>query len=621
MRKDAALLMVLFAAVTLPASAHAGTYDVVACNVPGTEGRNFSWTAEPYNSAGKAEPDMASFAVVGGDSSKCAPTTGIGLGTVPAKRTVKVDDGAGWTFRAPAGTTIRRVEIGRNTAARASTDDATTPAAENGWWNVIARAGDSRGGQRVIAPETCAGNTPAFCTTPAVGAPSVVAYDIGERIVNWGLQCAGPSVNSLCFTGDGTATGNHAGINLHSARVTIDDPVAPVVDPALLSGAVRRAVDPVVATASDSAGIRSLRVLVDGTELVAKAEPCDYRLSSPCPEHSTQGYSFTGIADGRHTVTTVAEDAATNISRVERVVDIDGTPPLIDRVPVSGRRITVHLSDALSGVAGGTISARKDANSPFVALPTTLRSGRLTATVPRSMSPSRIGIIVTATDNAGNTVSSIVSSMSLSTRTATRFHKVQNARANVAYGRAVAVSGRLTTTDGAPLAHQPLVVTSTLRRTGAAPEVLTSVVTDATGRFRFTVAAGPSRKLAIAYAGNTGVLQRSREVWLHTRASATIRAATESIRGAGRIRFSGRLRLLGAALPPGGKIVVLEALQNGRWTTVRATRASGPNASWSATAQFRGNPGRFRLRLRIPREAAVFPYELGYSRSVVVRVR
>ena len=71
---------------------------------------------------------------------------GVNLGTAAAKRTVKVDDGAGWTFRAPAGTTIRRVEIGRNTAARASTDDAATPAAENGWWNVIARAGDAPGG-------------------------------------------------------------------------------------------------------------------------------------------------------------------------------------------------------------------------------------------------------------------------------------------------------------------------------------------------------------------------------------------------------------------------------------------------------------------------------------------
>ena len=418
-----------------------------------------------------------------------------------------------------------------------------------------------------------------------------------------------------------TAPRNHAGINLHSARVTIDDPAAPAVDPALVSGAVRRAADPVAAAASDSAGIRSLQVLVDGVERLAKTEQCDFRRPSPCPQAVSQAYDFTGIADGRHTVTTIAEDAASNLTRVERVVDVDGTPPLIDRVPVSGRRITVRLSDALSGLAGGVISARKNATSPFVALKTTLRSGRLTATVPRSMSPSRIGISVSATDKAGNTVAALVTSMSLSTRTATRYHKVRNARANVPYGRAVALSGRLTTTDGAPIAHQPLVVTGTLRRTGATPEVLTNVVTDATGRFRFTAPAGPSRKLAIAYAGNTGVLQRSREVWLHTRASASIRASTEVVRGAGRVRFSGRLRLLGAALPPGGKIVVLEALQNGRWTTVRATRASGPNASWSATAQFRGNPGRFQLRLRIPREAAVFPYELGYSRPVVVRVR
>ena len=119
------------------------------------------------------------------------------------------------------------------------------------------------------------------------------------------------------------------------------------------------------------------------------------------------------------------------------MVDVDGTPPLIDRVPVSGRRITVRLSDALSGLAGGEISARKNAKSPFVALKTTLRAGRLTATVPRSMSPSRIGISVSATDKAGNRCRPLVTSMSLSTRTATRYHKVRNARANVPYGRAV----------------------------------------------------------------------------------------------------------------------------------------------------------------------------------------
>ena len=617
MRKDAALAVALLAALALmaPASAQAGTYDVISCHVPGTEGRNLAWNLETYNSAGKPAPSASAFEVVGGDANRCAPTTGVGMRTVAAKRRVKVDDGAGWTFRAPAGTTIRRVEIGRDTAARASADDPATPEAENGWWNVVARAGDGPGGARVIAPETCVGDTAEYCRKAA----AVVTYDVGEPVVSWGVQCAGNSVNALCFTGDGTAA--HAGINLRSARVTIDDPVAPDVYPGLLESGFRRAGEVITATAADSAGIRSLRVLVDGVERAAKTEQCDYRRPSPCPLESGLVYDFAGIDDGRRIVTTIAEDAAGNVSRVERVVDVDATPPAIDRVPVRGRRITVHLSDALSGLAGGTISVRRNARSPFVALKTTLRSGRLTATVPRSMSPSRVGISVAATDRAGNTTTVLVSSMSLSTRTGTRFRRVRAERANVPYGRAVAVSGRLTSTDGAPLAHQPVVVTSTLRRTGAQPEPLTSVVTDATGRFRFTVAAGPSRTLTVAYAGNEGVLQRVRRVRLHTPASATIRAATRSIRGAGRVRFFGRLRLLGAALPPGGKIVVLEALQNGRWTTVRATRARGPNAAWSATAQFRGTPGRFRLRLRIPREAAVFPYEAGYSRSVVVRVR
>ncbi len=620
---DAAFPAVLVAALLLilPASASAGTYDVLSCNVPGTDGRNLAWTVEPYNSAGKAVPDMANFLVAsGGDPKQCAPLTGVNVSTVLARRTVKVDDGAGWTFRAPAGTTIRRVEVGRNTAARASTDDPATPAAENGYWNVIARAGTGPGGQRVIAPETCVGNTLTFCTTPATGTPSVVTYDIGEPVVSWGLQCAGPSVNSLCLTGDGT-TGNHAGLNLHSARVTIDDPVSPAVDTGLQESGFRRAADPIAAATTDSAGIRSLRVLVDNAEHVAKRENCDFRLPAPCPTAAAQTYDLVGIADGRHTVTTIAEDAASNLTRIERVVDVDSTPPLIDRVPVSGRTISVMVSDALAGLASGAIEVRANAKAAFVVLPTTLRGNRLTATVPRSLSPSRIGIRVTAFDKAGNGVTSLVASMSLNTRVGTRTRKVQNARANIRYGRNVAVSGRLTSTDGDPLIGQPIVVTSVERRTGAAAQPVTTVVTDGTGRFRFTVPAGPSRELTVSYPGGDGLLKRSREVWLKTPASATIHASKTVVRGAGRIRFSGRLRLLGTALPPGGKIVVLEAFQRGKWTTVRATRATGPNASWAATAQFRGNPGRFRLRLRIPREAAVFPYEIGYSPSISVRVR
>ena len=181
-------------------------------------------------------------------------------------------------------------------------------------------------------------------------------------------------------------------------------------------------------------------------------------------------------------------------------------------------------------------------------------------------------------------------------------------------------SGRLTTVDGTPLADQQIVVAGIERRTGATAADLARVRTDTGGRFSVTLPAGPSRDIAVRYPGASGLLHRSRAVSLRVPASATIHAARASLSGQGSIRFSGRLRALGAALPPGGKIVDLQASQRGRWSTVATTRTRGAYGAWSAVARFRGTPGRYPVRLRIRREA-LFPYELGYSASVVVRVR
>ena len=144
--------------------------------------------------------------------------------------------------------------------------------------------------------------------------------------------------------------------------------------------------------------------------------------------------------------------------------------------------------------------------------------------------------------------------------------------------------------------------------------------TDARGRFSLAVPAGPSRLLRVVVGGGEGVVGRTRSVSLRVAASATIHASARLLRGAGRVRFSGRLRTLGTRLPPGGKIVDLQAAQGGRWSTVDTTRAAGRGGSWHAVARFRGTPGRYPVRLRIRREAA-FGYDLGYSRAVVVTVR
>ena len=88
------------------------------------------------------------------------------------------------------------------------------------------------------------------------------------------------------------------------------------------------------------------------------------------------------------------------------------------------------------------------------------------------------------------------------------------------------------------------------------------------------------------------------------------------LNGRGRVRFSGRLGLRGATTPRSGKIVELQAFDRGRWRTFATARARGSKGRWSASYTFGGTPGRYPVRLRIRREA-VFPYDLGYSRSVV----
>jgi hypothetical protein len=216
-------------------------------------------------------------------------------------------------------------------------------------------------------------------------------------------------------------------------------------------------------------------------------------------------------------------------------------------------------------------------------------------------------------------MSALVTSMSLSTRVGKHARKVQNERATVAYGRAVTVLGRLTTTDGSPVANQSIVITGTLRQTGATAQPVAIALTDTGGRFSVTLPASPSRSLSVVYPGAQGILTRTRAVALRVPASSTIHAAAKSIRGAGSVRFSGSLRMLGTTLPPGGKIVDLQASQRGRWSTVATTRATGTDGRWHAVARFRGTPGRYPVRLRIRREA-LFPYELGYSASVAVRV-
>jgi hypothetical protein len=622
MRKDVALPAVVAAVLlcSLPAVARAGTYDVLACNAPGGGGVNKSWSVEQYDSGAVKQPPSASAFSAPKALDSCATAVGMTIGTVAAKQTVKANGGDAWTFHAPVGDTVKSFTPWRFGQARASQDDPGTTANESDSWEMIARAGDAAGGDATLG-DVCVGNPatyPTFCPVGASGfqAASAIAFtNVNRAVVSWGFECTGVTAN-YCFTGDGT--GNHAGAQFQGADVLVEDLVAP--DAGTNAGAGwRRAVDPVTATATDSSGIRSIKVMVDGTQRAAQTFTCDFHLAAPCAVPGATAFDFAGIPDGPHTVDTVAEDAAGNVAKSSQSVLVDGTPPVVDLRPSSsGRTVHATVSDAASGVRSGLIEVRTSRKKPFVALKTTVRSGRMRATVPRGHSAGSIGIRLSATDNAGNAISQVATSMSLGVRVGKHTRKVRDGKATVPYGHSATVSGRLTTIDGDALVGQPIAVTSQLRRTGAVPEPIAGAVTDGRGRFSIPVAAGPSRNLVVTFAGNGTLLHRVRGASLRVPASSTIHAADLLVSGAAAVRFSGHLRLLGATLPPGGKLVDLQASQHGHWTTVATTRATA--SGWHAVARFRGTPGSYPVRLRIRREA-VFPYDLGYSPSVVVRVR
>lgn len=622
MRKDAALLVLVGAmALGFAPTAKAGTYDVVMCNAPGAERQNLSWKVEAYNALGRSAPALSSFRVTA--LQKCHSEAGVLVHPAMTPKVVRAGDGVGLVFRAPAGNTVKRMQLWRYAATRVT----GTTAPDNGWWTAFLRAGSEVAGKAVFGNETCEGKTPTppetvWCMRGAstfATSPMVAYDDIGEPVVSFALECNGPTPSTRCSTA-AAENDPHAAIHLQAAVVTVDDPEAPSVS-ATLPETYGRQSTPLVLSASDSAGIRSIKLLVDGAERLSEDYECDYRKPAPCPEAVTRAFDLAGVADGRHTVTLVAEDAASNITRSERVVELDGTLPVVDRVTVSGRRVTVDVADGLSGVAGGTIEARRKRDAPFVALKTTLRGGRLVAQVPRSYPKSRLGLRVAVADKAGNALSAVVTSMSLSTRVGrARLRKVRNERATVPYGRAVTVSGRLTTSDNVAMPGQPVVISGAIRRAGAPVEQLATTVTRADGHFAVKLPAGPSRKLTVSYPGAEGFLPRARDVALHVPARSSLHASTTTLRGAGTVRFSGRLGVIGTSLPSGGLRVDLQAYDRGSWRTFASPRARGTRAAWRTSYRFSGVPGRYPIRVRIRREA-LFPYESGYSASVVVRVR
>ena len=608
------------AAAMCAAPARAGTYDVTTCSPSGPGGVNHAWTYAVRRLDDKALYDTEADGYL--HDSACTDPLGLSIrSNYNATRDTWWGTWAAWEFSAPANTTIVGLKLWRYSRVMQTAANGDNAGR---WETLIHQDLLTRGGGEVggtYGPDQC---KPGFAGYPnpcshgarGFGSDAFVSYQLATPVLSLGIFC-GTDAGTLQWCHPKASDGGPAGeFAMRAAVITIRDDVAPTVQAsgALLDSGWRLGNETITYNGSDNAGIRSAQLLLDGQARAGKDFSCDYTYPTPCSNVSGQSLSLGSapLTDGTHQLQLVLTDAAGNTATFTKTISIDAHGPVAVLKRAAGKAITVSVGDGSgSGVKLGGIEVRNNATEPFRALPTRLIAGRLSATLDRG-NASRVGIRISVTDNVGNTTAGQLSELAL------RVHgrSLHGGSTSVAYGHAATFSGRLTTRDGVPLAGQPV----TIQQTAPAAANLGTVATDTNGHFIWKAPAGTSRRLVFALPGGPDLLPLSRVARIGVRAFSTIHASRRLLHGRGTVRFSGRLGLIGATVPHSGKLVDLQAFDRGRWRTFATARARGSKGTWHSSYTFGGIPGRYPIRVRI-RHEAVFPYDLGYSKSVVVRVR
>jgi hypothetical protein len=161
-------------------------------------------------------------------------------------------------------------------------------------------------------------------------------------------------------------------------------------------------------------------------------------------------------------------------------------------------------------------------------------------------------------------------------------------------------------------------VEARLRAVGAEFRPEGAARTDGTGRFTYTAPAGASRTLRFRYQGSNTDRPTFSDMDVSVPAALTLKANKKRVAKKS-VRFSGAL--LGAPLPPGGVKVDLQVYYRKKWRTFATPRTDAAGAfSYRYRFQTVKGVAVFAFRARLKPEAA-YPYDLGDSRKVKVRVR
>ncbi|HET7668196.1 MAG TPA: hypothetical protein VFK56_19450 [Mycobacterium sp.] len=312
--------------------------------------------------------------------------------------------------------------------------------------------------------------------------------------------------------------------------------------------------------------------------------------------------------------------------------------------------LSVAVEDRVSGLAAGTIEISQQGSGSWQTLATSQEGTRLVTRVDDSnLPPGPYALRATARDHAGNLNSTdrrtngqpmivtlplraetVIDAGATTTKRVRRTIGRRGHRRKVwrkvpivqpdalaAFGEEVPITGTLTTRDGRPLASVPIAVLA--HDASGVEQQVTTVTTDAQGRFAHTAQATSTQTLRFVHPGSATLLPAQDTVELRTKGSSSLAVNKRRTVNGKSVVFRGQVQ--GLPLPAAGKLVELQVLLSKGWQTFRTPRTD-PAGKWQQPYRFQNTCGieRFRFRARVPEEAG-YPFETGASRTVKVRVR
>jgi hypothetical protein len=372
---------------------------------------------------------------------------------------------------------------------------------------------------------------------------------------------------------------------------------------------------------------------------------------SPGPTVAT-----TVSGDGVHRVEPYARDAAGNVhggtagtaSPSSAVVRIDTTAPRVwfaaAQDHADPERIEAFVSDSLAGPSAsrGAIAVRPaGSRGQFAPIPTAVSAGRLVARWDsEAHPPGTYEFRATGYDVAGNHLSGgrraggakmvLVNPLKTTTHLRVGFGGRSHSRGwshgrVLPYGRRAVVSGRLTSSESAPLPGRRVELVESLGSGAVPAHRATTVLTAEDGSFLARLRPGPSRRVVVRFPGDA-VLNSAGNQQLALRVPSKVRIRASAGRAAvgGRpVVFSGQVGHRGAAIPAAGIAVELQFRVAGSdWSEFRTVQTDrrGRFRYPYAFSDDDSRGVRFQFRAFVPAQAG-WPYEPAPSRRVAVTGR